>query len=58
LGLPVKFELSQNYPNPFNSVTTILFSVPQSNNVKLTVYNLLGEQAAELVNGFKEVGVY
>ena len=58
LGSPQKFQLLQNYPNPFNPVTTIQFSIPQSGNVRLTVYNLLGEQVAELINGFKEAGIH
>jgi len=58
LDTPLKYELTQNYPNPFNPSTSILFSLPISGNVKLVVYNLLGEQVAELVNGFKEAGVH
>ncbi len=58
LGSPGKFELSQNYPNPFNPLTTIKFSIPQPGNVKLTVYNLLGEEITELVSEFKEAGVH
>ncbi len=53
---PTKFELTQNYPNPFNPSTTISFSIPQSGNVKLSVYNLLGQEVQNLVNGFVEAG--
>ncbi|HKB85242.1 MAG TPA: T9SS type A sorting domain-containing protein [Ignavibacteriaceae bacterium] len=53
---PVKFELSQNYPNPFNPTTKINFSVPSNGNVRLTVYNVLGQEIAVLVNGFMKSG--
>jgi hypothetical protein len=57
-NIPDKFVLEQNYPNPFNPVTTIKFSLPESGNVKLTIYNLLGEQVEEPINEFKNAGVY
>ncbi len=53
-----KFELSQNYPNPFNPATTISFSLPEASNVKLTLYNLLGQEIETLIDGFKESGTH
>ena len=48
--LPNKFSLMQNYPNPFNPTTTIKFAIPVESNVKLVLYNSLGEQIYELAN--------
>ena len=44
------YELAQNYPNPFNPTTTIDFSVPKASQVKLTVYNMLGQKVKTLVD--------
>ena len=49
--IPEKFGLSQNYPNPFNPSTKINFNLPAESNVKIYVYNILGERVRELVNG-------
>lgn len=48
---PKSFELSQNYPNPFNAGTKISFSLLKKENVKLTVFNILGEPVAVLFQG-------
>ncbi|MGB5892635.1 MAG: T9SS type A sorting domain-containing protein [Ignavibacteriaceae bacterium] len=55
---PLEFELSQNYPNPFNLATTIKFSLPVTLNVKLSVFNILGEEVEILVNETREAGIY
>lgn len=46
-----EFRLSQNYPNPFNAITTIEFSIPDAENVRLSVYDLLGKEVRTLVDG-------
>lgn len=56
LGAPKNYGLDQNYPNPFNPATTITYNLPQASNVKLTVYNLLGQEVKVLVDEFKEAG--
>lgn len=45
------YNLSQNYPNPFNPSTKIEYSIAKTSNVRLAVYNSLGEKITELVNG-------
>ena len=55
---PLTFSLFQNYPNPFNPSTEIKFSIPQSNQVTLEIFNLLGQKVATLVNRQLAAGNY
>ena len=57
-SLPDKVSLSQNYPNPFNPVTTIQFSIPEDENVTLTVFDISGAQVARLVDERLAAGVH
>lgn len=54
--LPSEAALMGNYPNPFNPETTIDYALPQASRVRLAVYDLLGREAAELVDGQRPAG--
>jgi Secretion system C-terminal sorting domain len=55
---PFVFSLNQNYPNPFNPSTIISYQVASTSMVSLKVYDMLGREAATLVNGVKAAGNY
>jgi len=54
--LPESFSLNQNYPNPFNAQTTISFTRPEACNVRLTVFNILGQVVEVLVDDYMDAG--
>ncbi|MFI5237278.1 MAG: T9SS type A sorting domain-containing protein, partial [Ignavibacteriales bacterium] len=57
-SVPENFTLNQNYPNPFNPTTKIVYSVAETSYINLTVHNILGQEVAQLVNGFRNAGTY
>jgi len=55
-SLPKRFGLSQNYPNPFNPTTTIKYDLPTKSDVKIKIYNLLGQQVRVFNEGTQTAG--
>ncbi|HKJ44232.1 MAG TPA: invasin domain 3-containing protein [Balneolales bacterium] len=56
--IPDKIELNQNFPNPFNPTTTIRFALPKSEQVKIVVYNILGQRVATITNKKYQAGYH
>jgi hypothetical protein len=53
---PQKFNLHQNYPNPFNAITNFEFRIPNFSHVELSVYNILGQKVATLLDEKRPAG--
>ncbi|MDH4068927.1 MAG: T9SS type A sorting domain-containing protein [Ignavibacteria bacterium] len=56
--VPADFRLEQNYPNPFNPSTSIDYALPRDSNVKLEVFNLIGERVRVLQDGWQNAGYH
>ena len=56
--VPTQLTLDQNYPNPFNPSTTIRYGLPESQNVRISVFSILGQEIAVLVNGMQAPSTY
>ena len=54
--IPETFRLFNNYPNPSNPVTTIVFTLPVGGDASLVIFNMKGEQVANLFSGFQSAG--
>ena len=57
-NVPMQYSLSQNYPNPFNPSTTIEYAVPQSSEVSLVLYDVLGRKVLSFNEGLRPPGIY
>lgn len=58
IATPVEFNLLGNYPNPFNPETSIRFSIGSTNDVKITIFNIVGQEIAQLEFGLLNPGIH
>jgi len=56
VGIPKEYTLNQNYPNPFNPITQIRYAIPTACQVRLEIYNLLGQKVTVLVDEYQQAG--
>ena len=56
--VPNEISISQNYPNPFNPITTIKYWLNAEANVRINIYNSLGQQIDQIVNCVQNAGTY
>ena len=57
-SIPENIQLYQNFPNPFNPITNIHYSISESGNVKIVIYDLLGQEIRTIVNEKMNAGNY
>jgi hypothetical protein len=57
-AIPTNFALHQNSPNPFNPTTRIAFDMPTAGDVRISVFNVLGQHVTDLVDGYRDAGSY
>ena len=58
VSLPREYFLFQNFPNPFNPITELRYQLPEASEVRLSLYNLLGQEVRRLVNGEMAAGAH
>lgn len=57
-GIPEEFQLAQNFPNPFNPSTNIRFGLPKESNVRVTAYDMAGNEVGSVFSGIRQAGVH
>jgi len=58
LAIPTEYALHDNYPNPFNPITNIKYDIPENTQVRISVYNTIGQHVIDLVNEEQAAGFY